>query len=292
MYEVTDLTNVDVQACGSSYPQAAGSATDGILNEKVTAPPTDIPCFCMTVDGESAQAVTPKTEHKAGTSMAQQLLTKTLDTTPVSGKYGRRGPGDGWAPIVTEWQAYIPESKIPFPGFSGDLLKPYLFFAGDGHGTWNPNESSRFKQKVTWTFGSTHSASYTESMGTTVEYKCGIGVCSQIASATAPLSQLSATTGSGATWGSATLTAAAKNPLVGIAPPIDIKVQIYLSDVVSYVRGYHDNMPKHEFYIGSPGGDFYKVYESGYISAAQLPCLYSSPGLPLPGCGIAFNAMI
>ncbi len=294
MYEVTDLTNVDVRACGSSYPQAAGSATAGILNQKVTAPPTDIPCFCLMANGKAAQTTLPKTEHKAGASMAQQFLTKTLDTAPGAGKNGRRGPGDGWSPVVTEWQAYIPESKIIFPGFSGDISKPFLYFAGDGHGTWNPNESARFTQKVTWTFGTGHSATYTESMGTSVEYKCTLnaGSCTQIASDTAPLSQLSATTGSGATWGSATLTAAAKNPLVSVAPPIDTSVQIYLSDVVSYVRGYHDNMPKHEFYIGPPYSEYYKVYESSYISSAQLPCLASSPSLPLPGCGIFFNAMI
>jgi hypothetical protein len=133
-------------------------------------------------------------------------------------------------------------------------------------------------------------------MGTSHKYKCAFGgsSCVEIETATAPLSEIGySALASGATWGSATLTASAHNPLVSIAPPIDTVVTIYLSDAVSYVKGYHDNMPKHEFYIGSPYGDFYKVYESSYLSGVvQLPCLYSSPSVPIPGCAVVFNAMI
>jgi len=295
MYEVTDLTNVDVRACGSTYAQAPGSATAGVFNEKVTAPPTDQPCFCMTAKGTMTNMVAPITARKSGSSMAQQLLTRTLTSTPAAGKEARRGPGDGWEPIITEWMAYIPESKFLVPGTTFDPAKPFLYFAGDGHGTWNPNESARFKQKVTWTWGSTHSVSYTEEMGTSHEYKCtwGGGSCTEIATGTAPLSQLNATSlVSNATSGFAEITASAANPLIGVAPPIDTRVDIVLGTVVSFVYGYHDNMPKHEFYIGTPDGDAYKIYESSYISAAQLPCLASSPTTPIPGCGILFNALI
>jgi len=295
MYEVTDLTNVDVRACGSTYAQAPGSATAGIFNEKVTAPPTDQPCFCMSAKGNMANMVVPIMARKSGSSMAQQLLTRKLTTAPVAGKEARRGPGDGWDPLITEWIAYIPESKIIYPDYSGDPAKPFVYFGGDGHGTWNPNESARFKQTVTWTWGSTHSVSYAEEMGTSHKYKCtyGAGSCTEIASATAPLSQLNATLlVSNATSGAAEITASATNPLVSGAPPIDTRVDIVLGTVVSFVYGYHDNMPKHEFYIGTPDSDAYKIYESSYVAAAQLPCLFSQPTAPIPGCGVFFNALI
>ncbi len=292
LYEVSNLTNVDVRACGSSYPIAAATATEGVQNAKVTAPPTDIPCFCMRANTFTKSVAT--TDRKAGVSMAQKMIENAESPTSADGKFARRGPGDGWAPILTRWMAYIPESKVLFGPYP-DINRPFHYFAGDGHGTWNPNESARFKQDVTWTFGSGHSVNYSEFMGTSYGYKCQINAtdCVQIESGTAPLSQLNATSlGSGATWGSASLRAEATIPLVSFAPPIDTKVDIYISNVVSYVRGYHDNMPKHEFYIGTPNSEYLKIYESNYVSAVQLPCLYSSPDLRIPGCGITFNAMI
>ena len=58
------------------------------------------------------------------------------------------------------------------------------------------------------------------------------------------------------------------------------------------MKGYHDNMPKHEFYTGPLFSEYYKAYESSYLSyAVQLPCLYA-PNVQIPGCLVYFNAQI
>ena len=293
LYHVTALTNVDTRACNSAIPESEATPGEPILAGKVGAPPTEIP------DMEAAGNRQPQTsagELRAGVSSAQQLISSTINEAKAG--EAQRSPGDGWEPIVTKWVAYIPEAKIFFPpgGYSGDLDKPAIFFGGDNHGTNNPNSSARFTQTVTWKWGSTHSVSYAETMGTTTKYKCNVtgSSCTSLGSATAPLSQLNAPTlVSNATSGHAVLDAEAKNPLVSWAPPIDTSVGIYLNTRYSYVFGYHDNMPRHEFYVGTPASEYMKVYDSDYFSAGvQLGCLYSSPEHPIPMCAIEFNAQI
>ena len=91
--------------------------------------------------------------------------------------------------------------------------------------------------------------------------------------------------------GRLSFSASATLPLSDMAPAIDTEVTIEFGMSSSRIYGYHDNMPKHEAYIGNYPGLFYKVYESSYFGFAQLPCLSASPSAPRPaGCGVYFNA--
>lgn len=130
-------------------------------------------------------------------------------------------------------------------------------------------------------------------------YKCpstGPTGCVRIDTQTADDGEIGYTSlGHGATFGSAVLWASTKNPLLPpeIAPAIDTRVTIYISDTRSYVKGYHDNMPKHEFYIGPYPGEYIKIYESPYINwAFNLGCLSAEPNVQIPLCSTNFNAMI
>lgn len=289
-YTVMDFTNVDVRACDPLHPNAPALLAERVV-ATVSAPPTEFP-WLRSADTPRASGVT------SGQAMVNRMLdaTEAAEAARESGAQVARGPGDDWPIMMTRWIAYIPEPKIIFPGFSGDLAKPLLMFGGDGHGTNDPNGSVRFRQDVDFRFGSSHSRTYGEHMGTTHLYKCAspnVG-CSLLASATAPLSELTLqyTTGTPVT-GTAALRAEASNPLVGIAPPIDTMLLIKYSANGSYLTGYHDNMPKHEFYQGEPYSEWYKMYESPYISyAVQLHCLYSSPTSHVPGCAVTFNVLL
>ncbi len=46
----------------------------------------------------------------------------------------------------SEWRGYIPESKIIYPDYSGDLSKPSSASAATATAPRNPNESSWFVQ--------------------------------------------------------------------------------------------------------------------------------------------------
>ena len=284
VYEVADFTNVDVAACGS-FPASAGTL-DEILAAKVTAPPTEFPWLRPSEDAPRV----------AGMTHIQAQVVQTIAEANASSESEARGPGDDWFPVTTRWIAYIPEAKLLYPAYTGDPAKPFTMIGGDGHGTNDPNGSHRFIQDMTFYFGSSHSATYYEHMGTSHLYKCssptGSG-CSLVASATAPLSELSnPSLNHGATWGWGRITASATLPLISIAPPITTDVTVYLSEPASWVAGYHDNMPKHEFYYGNVYSEYWKAYESSYLSyAVQLECLYA-PDVPIPGCLVRFNAQI
>ena len=90
----------------------------------------------------------------------------------------------------------------------------------------------------------------------------------------------------------ADFSAQATLPLISWAPAIDTLNQVRLRTDYSYVSGYHDNMPKHEIYVGTPASEYFKVYESEYNGGAQILCLYDRPGYSSALCGIKYNAQI
>lgn len=280
-YTAIDLTNVNVGTCSSSHPLSEAS-DDPTIVSTVKAPPTDFPWL------RAAQR--PLT---SGTTFAQAYIDSSVTGAESSAALG---PGDDWPPLTTRWVAYIPEARIVGPGFSGDVSRPVIMFGGDNHGTNQPNESVRFRQDVTFNFGAGNSRVYAEHMGATQRYHCLAPYVSCVLNSTATASTSGLNLllqGGGATWGRAILRAEATNPLLSYAPPIDTQVRIELAQGRSYVAGYHDNMPKHEFYTGEPFSFFYKAYESSYVSyVVQVGCLLSAPTLPIPGCGVLFNALI
>lgn len=285
VYVVSQLTNVAVGACNTSLPNTVASANP-LISSEVPAPPTVSP---------PAGAVRLGMKSSSSPTAVDLMIAAAGPTSAVGTDSAvSLAPGDDYQPLRVRWNAYIPEGKVPFPGNSGDPALPALAFGGDGHGTNLPNESVRFRQDVTFTFGSTHSVSYDEYMGLSERYKCfGPSNCTRIATATASLTELHLDAAlSGPVSGVASIRAAATLPLLAIAPPIDTSVKIVLAQGRSKIYGYHDNMPQHEAYIGVVPGQYFKVYQSPYLGYAQLPCLYSFLGVPLSACAIYFNAAL
>lgn len=287
LYHVTTLTNVDTHACDGGNPAIPAAPDEGVIVAKVGAPPTDFP------EWERSEA---SNQRRAGTTAAHKLVNESIAQAQEGTV--QRGPGDGWDPVIAKWVAYIPETKIPFPPdlYTGDPDRPAYWFEGDDHGTNNPNGSARYTQTVTFNWGTSHSVTYAETMGTTRRYKCTIvgSSCTFVNEGTAPKSQLWMDWSlSNATSGYAYIIAEAKNPLVSWAPPINSNILIDLNTKYSAVTGYHDMMPKHEFYIGTPASEYVKVYESSFIgSSLQIACLYSSMDIPVWGCAAFVNAQI
>ncbi|HEX2705071.1 MAG TPA: DUF3238 domain-containing protein, partial [Candidatus Lustribacter sp.] len=140
--------------------------------------------------------------------------------------------------------------------------------------------------------GSTHSIEITKNVGQTIAYGCTTpwGTdCVAIQSATAPDSELSwINVSSGNTTADFTLVAAAKNPLVSIAPTIDAGVAFHLRPGGTTVRGIHDRMPVHEIYFYVDGwGEWEPVYRS---DAWFLPCLGGYA--VAPGCETKFSVLL
>ena len=62
-----------------------------------------------------------------------------------------------------------------------------------------------------------------------------------------------------------------------------------LNENYSFAFGAHDNMPKHELWVGVAQSEWFKVYTSPYISYVQAPCLFNPHGSSSPPCGSFFN---
>lgn len=303
-YSVSALTNVPANACDTSLAAQPATA-DALESSRLILPATKVPASSAastTLRSKTAVGPTATMNTRPGTAAATRsdamLMSKTVSS---SRSMSTRALGDDYPDGLVRWQAYIPEYQVPFPGFSGDFYRPFKAFHGDGRGS-DPNGSARFTQTVRFGFGSDHSVKYVnnssdyEKMGVSIEYKCRqllLGNCEETRRLTAPLSELNGYPGlSTNVFGAARLRAEATLPLVKIAPPIDTDVNIYLGPGVSRIFGYHDRMPKHEAFFGVVQSEWYRVYSSPYIGYAQLPCLYSSPSKPKPGCGVYFNAQI
>jgi len=280
-YRVSEMSNVTTHTCDASQtPQPADAAS--LVNSGITLPPTSLP---------AASSSSDQFRTKADQLIEQAVSGQSQRTTGI----GVNATGDDWAPVILQWMAYIPEDKVPFPGTSLNPLKPRLAFRGDNHGTFQPNASARFKQTVTFTFGSSHDVTYAESMGVTHLLSCDpfYNDCESTFSKKAPLTELNfKKLSSTSTTGSAQVDAAATIPLVPLAPPIDTQWVVKLAPGKSVVYGVHDNMPKHELYIGQPNADFYLVYSSPYASWVQLPCLYNPHGQAVSKCGSKLNILL
>lgn len=288
-YTVSELTNVGARACDATTPVVSPTA-DALITAEIPLPSTQIP------GARSASRTAPS--PSAADRVLEQAQASSTDhsgsSTTSPDVSVAMGPGDGWSSVIVRWQAFIPEAGVPFPGYSGDPAKPFLSFGGDNHGTNLPNGSYRFRQDLLFSFGSNHGIFYDEAMGTSHKYKHGLsGGVVEVATATASLSELNWTgSQSYATGGTAQIKASATLPLVSVAPPIDTVVNVTLGTGSSRVWGYHDNMPRHEAFVGVYPGEFFQVYSSPYISYNQLPCLYSFPGAAPGPCSIYFNAAI
>lgn len=287
-YAVSDLTNVNSTACDSAVLPAPGAAA-ALNSAQLSLPPTSFPVGAMA----RSAAPAPKS---AGLTVTDRLISSSsgASNARTDGSMSIQAAGDDYPDLLFRWQAYIPESKVPFPGWTGTLGRNF-FFHGDGHGTNQPNASARFTQDLTFDFGSDHDVRYAETMGETIKYDCfpwGAD-CRVVARATASLNELNwSRTYSANTSAAATLRAKATIPLVSIAPPIDTDVKVIVGVGISRMFGYHDAMPQHEAYIGVPNSEWHQVYRSPYAGYAQLPCLYSAPDAPLPGCGVYFNTAL
>jgi Protein of unknown function (DUF3238) len=276
-YRVHELTNVSARACDAAAP-ISPSTTANLNFGEVTLPPT----------GSPGLRTAPDQKVAASTSM-DRLLAPIFSPTNSGGDQSRAAQ---FPNLVVRWMAYIPEAKIPF-GPSGDLLYPVTFFSGDNHGTNMPSASARFKQTVTFKFGPSHTILYAEEMGTTYQSKCNPFACVNGPSATASLNELNySEVVSGTNSGSIRVTASATIPLVNGAPPIDADWTIRFAPGNSGWTGYNDNMPQHELYIGPEFSEFNREYKSPYVSFVQLPCLFSSPSLPVRGCFTFSNRLL
>jgi Protein of unknown function (DUF3238) len=85
-----------------------------------------------------------------------------------------------------------------------------------------------------------------------------------------------------------TLTAEAKNPLVGFAPPINANVTVHLRQGGSTVGGIHDRMPIHEIWFYADGwGEWEPIYRSDFWN---LACLVGNAASP--GCEARFSVLL
>ncbi|MFT4284903.1 MAG: hypothetical protein QM598_08735 [Protaetiibacter sp.] len=289
-YTVTELTNVDAHACDSLLPPAP--ATDGYsVYSAVPLPPTEFPWEFRGARPTSPSPTTMDMRYKgieSGGADAEMeaRLTRIMSPSAI---------GDDWEPLIVQWVAYIPDDKVLYPFPSGDPLLPALWLSGDDHGTFQPNASARFMQRLQFNWGSSHGISYTESMGESHLLKCDPSavLCHVISSGRAPLSALNwSSLGTTNTSGAAHVWAEATVPVVLVAPAIDTDWVINLSPSKSTISGYHDNMPQHEIYIGFPYSHFDRIYKSVYFGWWQAPCLAVPHNVPLTKCSTWFNIQI
>ncbi len=289
-YTVTEMTNIDAHACDSLVAPAP-AVTGNTVHSAVPLPPTDFPWEFREARPTSPSPTIMDMRYagiERGDNVAEmeERLSSSMSLLDV---------GDDWPPIIIQWIAYIPDDKVLYPGPSGDINRPTLWLSRDDHGTYRPNESARFKQRLQFNWGSSHSISYTESMGESHLLKCDLlaNNCQVVASGTAPLSTLNWTNlGTTNTSGKAHVWAEATVPVVPVAPAIDTDWVVTLSTSKSTIIGYHDNMPQHEIYIGMPNSHFDRLYQSPYFGWWQSGCLLVPHDVPITKCSTWFNFQI
>jgi len=285
IYTVTELANVNARACD---PLAAvtGSTSAGVNTASIPLPFTEFPDWARGTEPVTAPSPT----------IMDTLLSGVSQDDLLNGDLASRAEGDGWTPVIVQWVAYIPERRVPFPLISSDLTRPYVYFSGDNHGTFRPNESNRFYQRLEFSWGSAHTISYDADMGVSHKEQCAVFqlLCQVVDTAEASETELhwTALPGSTNTSASARVYAEATLPLLDIAPAISTDWRINLKPGASVVYGYHDKMPQHELYIGSPYSMFYRVYQSPYAGWQQVGCLSSGPTFLIPGCYSLFNIQL
>lgn len=300
-YAVTELTNVDATTCDTTLAQkvaVAGSFFTSQLSLPATTEPASMMANARTASVSATATAPAPAPKKAPMTVADRMIQANIDAQLKGDAQAKskgsstQAVGDDYPPFLFRWVAYIPERYVPFPGPSGDNNYPFLAFHGDGHGS-DPNGSARYRQDLTFYFGSQHRVSYTERMGESFRYKCNksFKTCLETARATASGDELNSTGyASTNTSGTARITASATLPLLkNIAQPIDSDIIVRLIPGKSSFFGYHDLMPRHEAYVGVPNSEWWQVYKSPYNNFSQLPCLFSKPTAIIRGCGAAVN---
>jgi hypothetical protein len=280
-YNVSDFTNVSVRACDPSLP--AQPATGRTNLSGVSLPPTAI------------AAAARSDTRKAATTYTQKK--RIQGAAKAAGRIGASASGDWntWPDFLVRWRAYIPERYVPV-FFSGELSKPVYALGGDNAGS-DPNGSARFTQTVTVGFGDDYATRYAERMGESHGYHCTMtfSSCREVERATASLSTLNyGVYSQNVNFAWIQFDAAASVPLLRFssAYAIDTSWDLVLSEFDSFAWGSHDSMPKHEIWVGVAQSEWFKVYDSPYISFVQAPCLFNPHGSSLPPCGQFFNVDI
>ncbi|MCM3505849.1 hypothetical protein M3666_12065 [Curtobacterium sp. ODYSSEY 48 V2] len=295
-YAVSELTNVTSTACSSTLAGAPASAV-ALNAARLVLPAVTFPTNMAARSATTTAGASPaRPEGAAARTVIDSLMMGTSSASARS--MSTQSLADSAPDVLVRWNAYIPESLLYFPGFTGDFSKPFFGIHGDGRGS-DPNATGRFQQTIRAGFGSDHYVRYDdEKMGESIGYKCTFRAtnCTEIARRTAPYSELNGR-GELSTpyFNAATLRASATIPIVPGAPAIDTDVEVWLGFGGSRIFGYHDNMPKHEAFFGVVQSEWYKVYSSPYVNYGQLPCLFSTPSTGVasgPLCGVYFNAQI
>lgn len=275
-YSINDLSNAATRTCSPDAQREVADAEEALVLARIDSPAT-------TLRSSRAPA-----RNGANLSITDRLVAEAVRGPGPDG----RAAGDGWPDFLVRWNAYIPDAKVPF-GPSYVPGRPLLMFHGDGHPAGQPNASVRFRQDLRFRFGSAAGVTYSEQMGESISYACTVlgDNCQVRQRATAPLSQLN---GSGrptsTTSAVANLSASTALPLVKQSPPIDTRISVSIKPGASVLRGYQDKMPHHEAYVGAAQSEWHRVYSSPYGGWYQLPCLASTPTVPIPGCHVYLNA--
>ena len=300
-YEVTTL-NHDSETC--ALPPTVDPA-DAQVTGGVVFPATEYPAYAGLSSSPTATQA-PDAEQKADAGQGPrarmsllQLATRSTGLTANKGKGSALGreplggtpvSGDDWPDVVFRYQGWIRKSQVFAPQHSGNLLKPYTYFHGDGRAE-DPNGSYRFQQNVRVRFGSAHNQYYDEHMGETIKYKCPTPwwwQCSEAARATASLSELSKTNSYHSNvYGWFTLDVDATNPLGPPgSPAITAEMSFIYGPGGTTILGYHDNMPSHEIWYYAVGwGEWERAYSSREVG---LQCLVGF----IPGCTTFVNVRL
>ncbi|MFJ2551948.1 hypothetical protein [Microbacterium sp. NPDC087591] len=189
--------------------------------------------------------------------------------------------------FVFSYQAYIPEKYVLGPGYSGDPSKPFIVFNGSDRAWWDVN-SVGTKFDIRGYVGDSQ-VFWTKHMAETTRAHCSLAFprsgfnCTVVGHATAPLSELSASSVIAPALTRLTFEAHAGNPMEPFAQDIDGQMIATLDTRSWRLVGKHDKMPVHQFWWSPIYGDGHLVYSSAnYYS---LHCLFPN----VPGCTARIN---